>query len=111
MTQAPAAMSGAPTPAPPPVPASVATAGPVSSTGSAELPSAAIVRRPRWSWAWVLPVLALVLAGVFVYQGLSRRGPLITVEFDEGVGIGPGDPVSYRGVRVGDVTAVELTKD
>lgn len=85
--------------------------GAVSDAPAQALPAAVIEPRRNWSWAWLLPVLALGLAGVFIYQAWAERGPRIIVEFEQGVGIGPGDPVSFRGVRVGDVVAVELSKD
>lgn len=76
-----------------------------------ELPVAVIARKTNWSWAWLLPILALGLAGVFAYQAWTQRGPRIIVEFPQGEGIGTGDPVSYRGVRVGDVESVTLSAD
>jgi paraquat-inducible protein B len=60
---------------------------------------------------WLIPLIALAAAGVLGWQAFSQRGPLIHVEFERGEGIAPGDPVSYRGVRIGDVRAVGLSKD
>jgi paraquat-inducible protein B len=60
---------------------------------------------------WLIPLIALAAAGVLGWQTLSQRGPLIHVEFERGEGIAPGDPVSYRGVRIGDVRAVTLSQD
>jgi paraquat-inducible protein B len=60
---------------------------------------------------WLVPLIAIVAAGVLGWQASSQRGPLIHVEFDRGEGIAPGDPVSYRGVRIGDVHSVGLSKD
>jgi paraquat-inducible protein B len=76
-----------------------------------DLPEARIERRRSWTWAWIIPLLALVIAGIFAYQAWTARGPIITVRFEQGVGIAAGDPVSFRGVRVGDITAVNLTPD
>jgi paraquat-inducible protein B len=60
---------------------------------------------------WLIPLVAALGAGTLAWQSLAQRGPLIRVEFDRGEGISPGDPVSFRGVRVGDVRAVRLSKD
>ncbi len=60
---------------------------------------------------WVVPLLAAVAAGLFAWQAWSLRGPMVAVEFVDGAGIAPGDPVSFRGVRVGDVKAVRVSAD
>ncbi len=60
---------------------------------------------------WIIPLVALAAAGAFGWQAWSQRGPLVNIEFVEGAGIAPGDPVSYRGVRVGDVKSVRLAPD
>jgi paraquat-inducible protein B len=60
---------------------------------------------------WLIPIIAFAAALALTYQALSQRGPLIHVEFTSGEGIAPGDPVSFRGVRIGDVRAVTLSKD
>lgn len=104
-THSPQTPLGAPADSPAPEPAAPKPAD------AADLPAARIQPRRRFSWAWILPVLALGLAGIFAYQAWADRGPTITVEFDAGAGIGPGDPVSYRGVRVGDIEEVRLTPD
>lgn len=74
--------------------------------------SAATVVKDRGSlWLWLVPMLAVIASGAVAYQAWSQRGPLITVEFAEGSGISAGDPVLYRGVRVGDVHAVKMKAD
>lgn len=74
--------------------------------------AAAHVVKDRGSlWLWLIPVVALAASGVLGYQAWKQRGPLITVEFADGSGIAAGDPVMYRGVRVGDVHAVKMKDD
>ncbi len=74
--------------------------------------SGAVVVKDRGSlWLWLIPILAIIASGGVGYQAWSQRGPLITVEFAEGSGIAAGDPVLYRGVRVGDVHAVKMKGD
>src|SRR6185369_16417853 len=69
-----------------------------------------IVVKRGWSiWPWLIPLAAAATLAVFAWQALAMRGPLVTIEFTDGSGIAAGDPVSYRGVRVGDVTAVRLS--
>jgi len=47
-----------------------------------------------------------------VLKHLQQSGPAITIQFDEGMGLQANHtPIRYRGVRVGDVRSVGLTKD
>lgn len=78
------------------------------SEGSDPLPAAIIVKRGWSIWPWLVPLGAAFTLAVFAWQALAMRGPLVKIEFSDGAGIAAGDPVSYRGVRVGDVTAVKL---
>jgi paraquat-inducible protein B len=80
------------------------------SDGSEKLPAAVVVKRGWTIWPWLIPIGAAVTLAVFAWQALAMRGPLVTIEFADGNGIAPGDPVSFRGVRVGDVTAVRLSE-
>lgn len=62
----------------------------------------------RNPWPWLLPLAALIAAAVLGYQALAQRGPTVHIEFVSGEGLGVGDPVVFRGVRVGEVSRVEL---
>lgn len=78
-----------------------------------ELPKA-ITRAAGWvSLAvWVVPVIAAVVAGYLVFDRVRNLGPEITIRFKDGGGVKIGQtPVKYRGVPVGQVTAVELSED
>ncbi|MCT2586071.1 MCE family protein [Actinophytocola gossypii] len=58
-------------------------------------------------------VLALVTAGVYFYQDLPLIGGGTTyqAEFSEAAGIRPDDEVRVAGIKVGEVTDVELEQD
>ncbi|MBI2359902.1 MAG: MCE family protein [Deltaproteobacteria bacterium] len=78
-----------------------------------ELPKAKVKRR-RWSFPviWVVPVLAAIVAAYLVYDRVREFGPKITIKFKDGSGLKTGQtPVKYRGVQIGEVTAVELSED
>ncbi len=62
-------------------------------------------------WFWLVPLLAVIAAGALGYDAWRHRGPIITIEFPQGAGISAGDPVMLRGVRVGEVTRVAMTRD
>jgi paraquat-inducible protein B len=77
-----------------------------------ELPKARLRRRRLFRAAWVVPIVAAAVAGWLVYERLHAFGPEITIRFDEGGGLRVGQTaVKYRGVQIGEVTAVELSPD
>jgi hypothetical protein len=57
---------------------------------------------------WLLPILALLVVGVVLGLAWVRRGPTVTVTFQEGHGLKPGDAVRCRGIIVGEVRSVRL---
>ena len=70
----------------------------------------------RWHWgfsiAWVVPLVAALVAGYLVYQRLEEAGPEIIISFTEGEGIKPGQTeLRYRGVPIGEVREIELSPD
>jgi paraquat-inducible protein B len=80
---------------------------------SGHLPQAKLKRRP-WTFPvlWVVPLAAAVVAGYLVYHRVQQSGPTITIRFKDGMGLRTGQtPVKYRGVTVGEVAGIELSKD
>ncbi|MHC4948369.1 MAG: MlaD family protein [Planctomycetota bacterium] len=78
---------------------------------NAEPPAAVVTRRRRPSLVWLVPVLALALAGWLGYRAWALRGTVVLIQFGEGHGLRPGDEVRYRGITVGEVREVELGGD
>lgn len=76
-----------------------------------DLPTATLKPQRRWSLAWIVPVLALLIAGWLAYSAWSARGVLITVQFEHGHGLEPGAAVRYRGIVVGEVRSIDLSED
>jgi paraquat-inducible protein B len=73
-----------------------------------------VVKKMRWPFplVWLVPVLALVLAGFYYGDYLKDQGPEITIKFKDASGLKPGQTqVTHRGVSVGKVTRVELSAD
>lgn len=63
------------------------------------------------SFVWILPILALVVALGVAWQSYADRGPLITIEFENGAGIAPGETeLKFRDVTVGVVEKVGFTE-
>ncbi|HEX5220554.1 MAG TPA: MlaD family protein [Verrucomicrobiae bacterium] len=77
------------------------------------MPTAKVVkRRLRFSFVWVVPLVALGIAGYLVYQHARAFGPTISIHFRDAAGIRPGRTiVQYRGAEVGKVDSVALTGD
>src|SRR3954467_7598508 len=77
-----------------------------------ELPKARIKRRRLLRLVWIVPGIAIAIAAGLVYHRMQDYGPQITVTFADGGGMRVGQtPVRYRGVQVGEVTGVALSKD
>ena len=83
------------------------------ATAGEKLPAARI-RKRKWTFpfVWIVPVIAAVVAGYLVYHRLREVGPTITIRFRDAAGLKPGQtPVLYRGVHVGEVSDISLSKD
>lgn len=72
-----------------------------------------VIEKRRWlSPVWLLPFIALLLAGGFIYQQFVSSGQLIRINFAQGNGILPGKTqVRYQGVAIGVVQELELAED
>jgi paraquat-inducible protein B len=66
----------------------------------------------RVSFAWLLPVAALVFAGWVLWQAYIERGPLVEIRFGKAGGVIAGETrVRRNDVDVGRVEAVRLAED
>ncbi len=75
------------------------------------LPQAVIAPERRLSLAWIIPLLAVLLAAWLGFAAWRERGIVITVQLPEGHGLRIGDELRYRGINVGEVREVELAED
>ncbi len=77
------------------------------------LPRAKIkVRRRKVSAVWIVPIVAAVVAGYVAYDRFREFGPKITISFKDASGLTAGQTeIKYRGVPLGEVTAIELSAD
>ena len=77
-----------------------------------ELPKARLRRRRLFNLAWIVPLVAAAVAGWLIWQRYQERGPEVTISFSDGGGLRVGvTPVKYRGVVIGEVSGVELSRD
>jgi len=78
------------------------------------LPEAIAVphQRMRVSAVWIIPILAALVALGIAIQRVWSEGPSITILFDAAPGIEAGKTfVKYKDVRIGQVTAVQLSEE
>src|SRR6266850_4558035 len=73
-----------------------------------------VVKRRRWrariSLVWIVPIVAALAAGGIALQRILSEGPTITIVFKSSPGIEAGKTfVKYKDVRIGLVTAVQLS--
>lgn len=77
-----------------------------------ELPKARIRKRRLFNLAWIVPIVAAIVAAYLVWDRLRERGPEIVIAFSDGGGLRAGmTPVKYRGVVIGEVTGIGLSED
>ena len=77
-----------------------------------ELPKARIRRRRLFRLVWVMPAIALAVAMYLGWQHMRSLGPEIAIHFNDAAGLRVGQtPVIYRGVQIGEVTAIQLSED
>src|SRR5712691_4176236 len=72
------------------------------------------VGHAKWKFpvVWIVPAVAAIVAGYLVYNRVKEFGPTITIRFRNADGLKTGEtPLKYRGVSIGEVKAVELSKD
>ncbi len=87
-------------------------------TSAADLPEAKVadsgsalqlIGRSRLVWG--ISLAALVLAIFLVITTVRSRGPMISIHFQNGYGVKPGDVMRHLGIDVGEVTSVELNSE
>lgn len=57
---------------------------------------------------WLVTAAALVTSVLLVVWNQKPAGPTITIQFEQGNGLRPGNSLQHRGIEVGEVTSVEL---
>lgn len=84
------------------------------SNSTVSIPIAAIqpkTGRARGTRLWWMTAAAFVVSLAIVLISLRSAGPLVTISFNDGHGLKPGDALKYRGITIGEVTDVELAPD
>jgi paraquat-inducible protein B len=75
-------------------------------------PPAARLRRRRFSFVWLIPLIAAGLAIYLGYRTFMEQGPLLTLTFDSADGMNAGQTqVRYKAVALGTVQSIDLSRD
>ncbi len=73
---------------------------------------AAAVRRSRISLVWLIPLVAVLIAGFLGYRTISQEGPIVTLTFRTGDGLVAGQTrVRHKAVELGQVETIRLSDD
>lgn len=84
----------------------------VPDTDAAPDPAPAIRARRRLPLVWLVPLVAVAIAGWLGWTTLRERGPLITIHFETGEGLEAGKTrIKHKDVELGIVQGVELAAD
>ena len=75
-------------------------------------PKAVVKTKRSFSIVWLVPLVALVIAGWLGYKALTEKGPKITITFESAEGFEAGKTkIKYKAVELGQVDAIVLSKD
>src|SRR5271170_5165752 len=84
----------------------------MDNSESRDLPQAKIKKQSRISMVWIVPLIAAIVGVWLVFKYVRQMGPVISIQFNNGNEIEANQTtLKYRGVRVGNVLSVQLTKD
>ena len=76
------------------------------------IPEPEIKSRSGISPIWILPIVALLIAGWIAYKAIVDAGIKVTIRFDNAQGIEKGKTrVIYRGMPIGLVKNISINKD
>ena len=79
---------------------------------TAPSPPPASLRRRRFSFVWLIPLLAAAIAIYLGYRTYLEQGPLLTLTFNSADGLTAGQTqVKYKAVALGTVESIDLSKD
>lgn len=74
-----------------------------------DIPEPVAAPKARWSWVWLVPIVAVLIGLSLAVKTYLDQGPTITVSFKTGEGLEAGKTkIRYKDVEVGLVTSVKL---
>ena len=83
-----------------------------SSGGGPPPPRAQVKKRTIFSPIWLIPIVVGFVVAYVAYDTIMKRGDSITLTFQSGDGLVPGEtPIKHKNVRLGVVQDVRLSDD
>lgn len=77
-----------------------------------QTPPPAHLHRPRFSFVWLVPLVAAIIAAYLGYRTVLQEGPTLTVTFTSADDIAAGQTqVKYKAVALGTVESVALSNN
>ena len=77
-----------------------------------DIPEPIAAPKARWSWVWLVPIVAVLIGLSLAVKAYLDQGPTITIRFQTGEGLEQGKTkIRYKDVEVGLVTGVKLAKE
>jgi paraquat-inducible protein B len=81
-------------------------------SGTPTPPPKAALRRRRFSFVWLIPLLAAAIALYLGYRTVLQQGPLLTLSFGTADGLAAGQTqIKYKAVALGTVDSIDLSGD
>ncbi len=75
-------------------------------------PPAVHIRQRRFSFVWIIPIVAAAIAIYLGYRTLVEQGPLVTITFNNSEGLAVGQTqVKYKWVALGTLESIDLSPD
>ena len=75
-------------------------------------PKAVVKTKRSFSIVWLVPLVALVIAGWLGFKALTEKGPTITITFETAEGLEAGKTkIKFKDVEMGQVDAILLSED
>lgn len=76
------------------------------------IPVAEIRPARNISVAWLVPLVAVIIAGWLVYSTIASKGPTITISFLNAEGLEPEKTkIKYKEIEIGTVTEIAIAED
>ena len=75
-------------------------------------PPAVHIRQRRFSFVWIIPIIAAGIAIYLGYRTIVQQGPLVTITFANSEGLTVGQTqVKYKWVALGTLESIDLSPD
>jgi len=83
-----------------------------TNEASPAVPRALLSEGSGVSLVWLIPLVAVVIAGWIAFRAISEQGPMVTIEFESAEGLeARKTKVAYKDLQVGEIKSITLADD